>query len=126
MQNFRQFEAGPDPFGSTYQVSLKWMQTAISIRHSDSVDVKFILQDSESRQEKTIALMLPDLLALSKDKGHPITDPWCCRLAGLHLQYLVSTGEDMEKDLVTVLPGQLAEYAARLESEEKAAVTSRA
>ncbi len=76
MLNFRQFEAGPDPFGRKYLVLLKWMQTAISIRHSDSVDVKFILQDSESREEKTIALLLPDLLALSKARGRAITDPW--------------------------------------------------
>jgi hypothetical protein len=45
MQNFRQFEAGPDPFGRKFQVFFKWLQTAISIRHSDTVDVKFVLQD---------------------------------------------------------------------------------
>ena len=45
MQNFRQFEAGPDPFGRKFQVFFKWLQTAISIRHSDTVDVKFILQN---------------------------------------------------------------------------------
>jgi hypothetical protein len=121
MLNFRQFELGPDPFGQTYQVLLKWMQTAISIRHSDSVDVKFILQDSESRQEKTIALMLPDLLAVSKTSGHAVTDPWCCRLAVQHLAYMVRTGEDLDKELVTVTPAQLARYAAEVAEEEKAA-----
>ena len=39
MLNFRQFEAGPDPFGRKFQVMFKWLQTAISIRCSDSVDV---------------------------------------------------------------------------------------
>lgn len=126
MLNFRQFEAGPDPFGRKYQVLLKWMQTAISIRHSDSVDVKFILEDSESRQEKAIALMLPDLMALSKARGRAITDPWCCRLAAQHLLYLVETGEDMEKELVTVTPEQLARYAAEIESEEKTAAGAKA
>ena len=126
MLNFRQFEAGPDPFGRKYEVQLKWMQTAISIRHSDSVDVKFVLQDSESREEKTIALMLPDLMAASKSNGRAITDPWCCRLAALHLRRMVTTGEDMEKDLVTVLREQLAEYAAQVEREEKAAITAQA
>ena len=29
-------------------------------------------------------------------------DPWCTRLAVLHLLHLVETGEDMEKSLVTV------------------------
>ena len=45
MLNFRQFEAGPDPFGRKFQVYFKWLQTAISIRHADTVDVKFVLED---------------------------------------------------------------------------------
>jgi hypothetical protein len=44
MRNFRQFELGPDPFGRKWQVSFKWLQTAISLRHSDTVDAKFLLQ----------------------------------------------------------------------------------
>jgi hypothetical protein len=34
-------------------------------------------------------------------------DPWCARIAVLHLRHLVETGEDMEKDLVTVRPSDL-------------------
>jgi hypothetical protein len=33
-----------------------------------------------------------------------VDDAWCARLAQLHLLRLVETGEDMEKDLVTVSP----------------------
>jgi hypothetical protein len=29
MQNFREFEAGPDPFGRTWRVKFKWLLTAI-------------------------------------------------------------------------------------------------
>jgi hypothetical protein len=29
-------------------------------------------------------------------------DPWCSRLAAAHLIHLIETGEDMEKDLVTM------------------------
>ena len=86
MENFRQFEAGPDPFGRTWKVEFKWMQTAISLRHSDTVDVKFVLRDEETRSEKTIALPHADLLRLSKKTGRPMTDAWCSRLAALHLQ----------------------------------------
>src|SRR5881296_407548 len=62
MRNFREFEAGPDPFGRTWTVQLKWLQTAISLRHSDSVDVKFILRNGDTKIEKTISLRHPDLL----------------------------------------------------------------
>ena len=115
MQNFRQFEAGPDPFGRKFQVFFKWLQTAISIRHSDTVDVKFILVDENGgRIQKTIALPHAELLAVSRETSRKMDDPWCSRLAELHLLHLVETGEDMEKDLVTVSLPELKSYAAQL------------
>jgi len=123
MQNFREFELGPDPFGRKFQVLLKWLQTAISIRHSDTVDVKFILtSDSGERTQKTIALMLPDLLAIAHKSGRKMDDAWCARLAVAHLRHLVETGEDMEKDLVTVPSADLERYAVELDRAEKDAV----
>ena len=121
MQNFRQFEAGPDPFGRKFQIFFKWLQTAISIRHSDTVDVKFILQDENGgRTEKTIALPHAALVELSHATNRKIDDPWCSRLAELHLVHLIETGEDMEKDLVTVTPADLKHYAGQLVGLEKA------
>jgi hypothetical protein len=119
MQNFRQFEAGPDPFGRKFQVWFKWLQTAISIRGSDSVDVQFLLENDQAGSlKKTIALPHADLLALSRETGRPMDDPWCARLAALHLVHVVETGEDMEKDLVTVAPDELKLYAAELARRE--------
>ena len=123
MQNFRQFEAGPDPFGQKFQILFKWMQTAISTRHADTVDVKFILVDENGgRTEKTIALPHADLVRVSKELNRPMDDPWCSRLGALHLLRLVETGEDMEKDLVTVSAADLKGYAERLGDMEKSAV----
>jgi hypothetical protein len=121
MENFRQFDAGPDPFGRAWKVEFKWLQTAISLRHSDTVDVKFVVHDESTRVEKTIALPHADLLALTQKTGRPMTDAWCARLAALHLQHLIETGEDMEKDLVTVSPPELAAYDARLANLTKSA-----
>ncbi|MBZ5595811.1 MAG: hypothetical protein LAP39_26525 [Acidobacteriia bacterium] len=114
MENFRQFEAGPDPFGRTWKVEFKWLQTAISLRHSDTVDVKFVLRADGERSEKAIAMPHADLLQLSQKTGHPLTDPWCSRLAALHLKHIIESGEDMEKDLVTMSPADLAICAAAL------------
>jgi hypothetical protein len=126
MMNYRQFEAGPDPFGRKFQVLFKWLQTAISLRHADTVDVKFVLVDETGgTSEKTIALEHADLLRLSQELGRPLDDPWCGRLAQMHLLYLVSTGEDMEKDLVTVPYDHLARYGAELHREEQTAVQAR-
>lgn len=126
MPSFRQFEAGPDPFGRKFQVMFKWLQTAISIRHADTVDVKFILVDENgARTEKTIALPHADLLHVSREMARPMDDPWCARLAEAHLLHLVSTGEDMEKDLITVSLLDLKRYAEELASTERGAIRAR-
>ena len=125
MLNFRQFEAGPDPFGCTWQVLFKWMQTAISLRHSDTVDVKFIVTSGDVRVQKQIAMPHVELLELSRRIGHELTDAWCSRLAGMHLKRMVETGEDLEKDLVTVRPNELIAYAEEIAHEEREAVSAR-
>jgi hypothetical protein len=107
LENTRRFEAGPDPFGRTWEVEFRWLQTGISIRHADTVDVKFVLWtegpgEREEKQEKVIALPHPHLLTLSAETGHALTDPWCMRSAARHLKYMIESGEDLEKTLVTL------------------------
>jgi hypothetical protein len=107
LDNFRRFQAGPDPFGRSWEVEFRWLQTGISIRHADTVDVKFIvwLQGPDGtkleQQEKIIAMPHPALLELSQQSGHALTDPWCTRLAARHLVYTYESGEDMERTLIT-------------------------
>jgi hypothetical protein len=114
MRNFREFEAGPDPFGRTWRVQFKWLQNGITLRHADTVDVKFVVRYDDTREEKVIALRHPDLLALSGQTGRPLNDAWCSRLAALHLKHMIETGEDIEKSLVTVTPEEMAAYDAEL------------
>jgi hypothetical protein len=102
-QNARRFQAGPDPFGRTWQIEFRWLQTGISIRHADTVDVKFVLwTEGEEPQEKVLALHHAELLALGEKIGHALTDPWCLNLAAAHLREMIGTGEDLEKTLVTL------------------------
>src|SRR3954463_3921709 len=115
LDNFRLFDAGPDPFGRTWRVEYRWLQTAISIRHSDSVDVKFNISSGDNVQEKVIALQLPDLMALASKAGRAITDPWCLKLAALHLKQMIETDEDMDKTLVTASREDLERANAVLE-----------
>jgi len=123
MLNFRQFDAGPDPFGRKFQVMFKWLQTAISIRHSDTVDAKFILVDDDGgRTEKTVAMQHADLLTVSGEIGRKMDDPWCSRLGALHLLHLIESGEDMEKDLVTMTLPDLRRHAEQEKSAEFEAV----
>ena len=125
MLNFRTFEAGPDPFGRKFQVLFKWLQTAISLRHADTVDVKFVLADEAGEaSEKTIALPHADLRQLSAEMSRAMDDAWCARIAMLHLLHLIETGEDLEKNLVTVSAVDMKAYADRIAAEERQGVTA--
>jgi hypothetical protein len=116
LDNFREFQAGPDPFGRAWQVHFTWLQTGISIRHADTVDVKFgISTGGEAFEERVIALPHPTLLAVSQKVGHPLTDAWCLKLAALHLRHMLKSGEDFEKTLVTVQPSEIERYARELQ-----------
>jgi hypothetical protein len=125
MLSFRQFELGPDPFGRKWQVLMKWLQTAISLRHSDTVDVKFILESEGTRVEKQVAMPHAGLLELSRRAGHELTDAWCARLAATHLKRMVESGDDLDKELVTVRLDELAGYAEEIGREESDAVAAR-
>jgi hypothetical protein len=107
-ENVRRFTAGPDPFGRSWDVEFRWLQTGISIRHADTVDVKYLLQaEGEPKQEKVIALPHADLLALANESQHSLSDPWCMKIAAGHLCHMIESGEDLEKTLVTLSPSEL-------------------
>ena len=112
MDNIRKFTAGPDPFGRTWNVEFQWLQTAISIRHSNSIDVKYIIDaPGEPRAEKVIALMHPDLLAVCAEVDHDLSDPFCMKISAMHIKRMIESFEDMDKTLVTVTRAELLHYA---------------
>jgi len=116
IENFREFQVGPDPFGRTWKVHFNWLQTGISIRHADTVDVKFgISDDGAVFEERVIALPHPTLLVVSENVGHPLTDSWCLKIAALHLKHMLETGEDLEKTLVTMQPAEIDLHARELQ-----------
>lgn len=111
---YRAFEAGPDPFGATWKVEFRWSQNAISIRHADTVDVKFEITSGDLHEEKVIALPHKDLLRASHETGQPVTDPWVNRIAAAHLRKMIESGDDVEKTLVTLDYATLLGYAESL------------
>jgi hypothetical protein len=110
MENFRDFTLGPDPFGRTWHVLFKYLQTAISIRHSDSVDVCFILTSGEEKMIRTVVLQHADLRAYSQSKGRRMDDAWCSRLAYCKLKAMVENAEDLDKEYLLVSAAEIAAY----------------
>lgn len=115
--NPRSFEIGPDPFGRTWQVRFQWLQNGISIRHADTVDVKFSLSaPGEPGQEKVVAFNHAHLLAAINKSGGTLSDAWCLKMGGMHLRHMVESFEDMDKALVDVSLEDMERYAARLQA----------
>ncbi|MGE5487719.1 MAG: hypothetical protein ACM3ZB_07870 [bacterium] len=114
IENFRYFDA-TDPFGEVWNVKFLWQQNAISIRHADAVDVKFLVSSGEKSEEKVISIAHPDLLALSAKTGRPVTDAWVSRLAALHLRRMIQSWEDMDRTVVTPHFDELLRYNAMLD-----------
>jgi hypothetical protein len=113
----RLFEAGPDLFGRTWKVQFRWLQTGISIRHADTVDVKFFVTPPEgSPEEKVIAISHPELLKLTSERGRKLSDTYCMRIAARHLRHMIETSEDMDKTLVTISPEELIDYDRQLDA----------
>jgi hypothetical protein len=118
MENFRDFEAGPDPFSRTWHVLFKYLQTAISIRHSDSIDVCFLLSSGEETMRKIVVIRHADMRAFAERTGRKISDPWCSRIAVLKLRHVIETAEDLEKEYLMVTPGEIEEYDAAIQKWE--------
>ncbi len=111
LENFRSFEPGPDPFGRTWQVQFLWQQNGISIRHADTVDVKFAISSGEREERKVIALEQTHLARLAEQLSRQVTDAWSSRLAAEHLKWMIESDQDMEKTLVAPSYEQLLGYA---------------
>ena len=89
-ENYRRFQAGPDPFGRIWQVEFRWLQTAISIRHADTVDVKFVLwTDGEERQERVLALPHAGLLELSQKERASAHRSLVPEAGRFHLKHMI-------------------------------------
>ena len=97
------FQVTSDITGESYQVEFCWLQTAISLRHSDTVDVKFLINGAG----KIIALPHAALGQACRQAGVPLTDAWCIRIAARHLREALQSGADAEKDLLTLTPARV-------------------
>ncbi len=118
MENFRDFDAGTDPFGQKWHANFKYLQTGISIRHSNSVDVCFILDNGVEQVQKIVVIPNPEIRAYAARTGRPVSDAWCSRIALCKLQHVISTAEDLEKEYLLVTAREIEEYDSKIKQWE--------
>ncbi|MEP6714508.1 MAG: hypothetical protein ABJC09_02975 [Terriglobia bacterium] len=131
MENFRDFQVGPDPFGRTWHAMFKYLQTGISIRKADTIDVCFVLESpgtegETERMKKVVVIQHADLRAHAGRTSRKISDTLCSRIAMLKLRFVIETAEDLEKEYLAVTPAELAEFDARIQTWEAEWVKARA
>ena len=107
--DFRRFPVD-DPFGRTGDAEFRWQQNAISIRHADAVDCKYYLSSAGERREVVVSLPHAALLSVARETGRELSDAWVLKLAGLHVERMVSTWEDMDRTIAVVSRQELAAY----------------
>jgi len=94
----------------TYHCRFHTLTTGISLRHSDTVDVKFLLNGTP------IVLALPHaaFAEYRRTAGRALTDGDAVRIAGLALKHLLESGERLDTPLLTLSHEQTLEFAERV------------
>jgi hypothetical protein len=131
MENFRDFQIGPDPFGRLWHGQFKYLQTAISIRHSDSVDVCFLLDSAgdsgeAEKMQRVVVLDHAMVREYTKRVGRELNDTWCSRVAYCKLRDMIVNAEDIEKEYLHVSERDLEKYDAEVRKWEEEWLSSHA
>ncbi len=110
--DYKNFEVTSQVAAERYQVEFAWLQTAISLRRSDTVDVKFLVNG----MGKVVALPHGPLEQACSRLEILLSDDLCLRIAAEYIRGALLTGSDAEKDLLAVPPSRLEELVgAQLE-----------
>ena len=98
--------------GSLYHCRFRNLMTGIAPRHSDSVDVRFLVNG----KTYVIALAHPAFALFQQRTGRSLTDTDSIRMAGLFLKGLVERGELMEGPYIPASVDQTLELAQQIRS----------
>lgn len=118
MENFRDFEAGLDPFGRMWHAQFKYLQTAISIRHSDSIDVCYILTSGDDKIVKTVVLPHAGMSAYTTRAGRTMSDTLCSRIAACKIRHMIESAEDLDKDYLVLTAREIEQFDATVKKWE--------
>ncbi|OFV99424.1 MAG: hypothetical protein A3H28_03225 [Acidobacteria bacterium RIFCSPLOWO2_02_FULL_61_28] len=110
--NCAEFEVHSPLDGKTVQCRFHTLVTGISLRHSDTVDVEFLVNGTG------VVLALPHaaFAEYRQRTGCSLTDEDAIRMAGLALKQLLEQGERLDPPLLTLSPEQTLELAGQLHS----------
>lgn len=90
--DYRHFEVRSRLNNQVYHCHFVYLQTAISLRHSDTVDVKFLVNGTGV----VVALPHRAWVEYQTKTGRPLTDELAAQVAAALLTEALERGDDME------------------------------
>ena len=110
--DFQEFEVASSLGRKSYHCRFYTLITGIAPRHSDTVDVKFLVNG------KGVVVALPHTAwaEVQRRTGHPLTDSDAIQIAGLFLKELLERGEPIEEPFLTTTVQQTLDLAERIHS----------
>jgi len=91
---------------------------AISTRHADAVDIKFLANG----RPVWIALPMPAWVEYGKQTGKTITDPLAVQIAGRFLKSAIESGEDGGREIYSLTVSETLRYLAAVLEEARSGV----
>lgn len=107
---YEEFSVSSPLDGKNYHCRFQTLMTGISLRHSDTVDVKFLVNGKGT----VIALPHSALAEYRRQQGRGLTDADVIQIAGLFLMQLLKTGNWVDEPLVTGSAQQTLDLAQRI------------
>lgn len=92
--------------GKPVRCSYQALIVAISTRHADAVDVKFLVGD----RPVWIALPHPAWVEYNQQTGKVITDPMAVQIAGHYLKWAIESGEDSGREMYSLTVSETLEH----------------
>lgn len=106
--NYKTFDCLSQVDGTTYHCHFVFLQTAISLRHSDTVDVRYLVNGKRI----TVALPHVAFVEYAQRTGRTLTDEDAGFIAAIYLKQVLESGGDVED--MTVLTERVLELASKI------------
>ena len=107
-----EFEVTSSLDSNRYRCRFYTLITGIATRHSDTVDVKFLVNGKGT----VIALPHPAWAEQQRRTGHSLTDSDAIQIAGLFLKELLERGEPIEGPFLSPTVQRTLDLAQRIHS----------
>jgi hypothetical protein len=115
---FEDFTAKDRWSGEEVRCVYQATMTAISTRHADAVDIKFLANN----RAVWIALPHPAWVEYKKRSGNIMTDPLAVETAGHYLKSIIENGEESGRELYSLTVAETLAHVDAVIAEAKAVV----